>query len=114
MPEARICDERIDPGDVLRGGLVSGNPSLREVPVAAADDAGTKRAGNSRLGKPALFARCVRGCLDLTRARDLVLKIALLAPRQFDGSEGCRVPRHHFIPKPIGTALTISASACWQ
>ena len=41
-------------------------------------------------------------------------RYARSAPREFDGSEGCRVPHHHFIPIPIGSALTISASACWQ
>jgi hypothetical protein len=54
-----------------------------------------------------------RGLLVLLGAADLAVQVALLAPAELDGVK-TRVLDHHFIPIPIGSALTMSASACWQ
>ena len=49
VAEAGVGDERVDPGDVLRGRLVRRNVRLREIPVPALNQAGTERPRDSRL-----------------------------------------------------------------
>lgn len=114
VPEPRVGHERVDACDVLRCRLVRRDPRLREVPVAATHQTRPKRPGNGGLGQATIVSGRPSGLLVLLGAIDLAVEVALLPTAELDGSEGCRVLDHHFIPIPIGSALTMSASACWQ
>ena len=50
VAEAAVGDERVDPGDVLTGGLMRGDHRRREIPIPAAEDARAERSRHRRLG----------------------------------------------------------------
>ncbi|GEK86608.1 hypothetical protein GCM10007198_06020 [Microbacterium aerolatum] len=57
MPEPSVRDERIDPGDVLRGRLMRRDLQRGEVPIPALGKPRAERTRDSRFRKPAVTAR---------------------------------------------------------
>jgi hypothetical protein len=112
--EAGVGDERVDPRQMLRRRLMRRHHRPGKVPVVPVHDPRPERSRYGRFGESPFPAGRAMGGGLVVGFVDGAAQGAALFVGEAGGLEDDGAACHHFIPNPIGRALTMRASACWQ